>query len=95
MGRREIPWTEPEPEHVLPDIWVWTDGGPWAKHNMPCAVCGEHWAVLHLGTGAFAPCWDCQEAGWVLIPPPVRWWDRLLRGRPAVPPHGFIAGVAE
>jgi hypothetical protein len=41
-----------------------TDGGPWAIHNMPCAVCGIKVAVLNLGAGHFEPCWECQRVGW-------------------------------
>lgn len=45
---------------------IQTDGGPWAEHDMPCAVCRERHAVLILGTGRFAPCWTCQGNGWQL-----------------------------
>ena len=41
-----------------------TDGGPWADHNMPCAVCRALPAVLALNSGRFEPCWTCQRAGW-------------------------------
>jgi len=53
-----------------------TDGGPWASHNMPCAVCHGNPAVLDVGSGTFAPCWFCQRQGWVLVN--VR-WARLRR----------------
>jgi hypothetical protein len=43
-----------------------TDGGPWAKHNMPCAVCSIKPAVYNLNTGVFEPCWQCQRLGWKL-----------------------------
>lgn len=40
---------------------VITDGGPWASHNMPCAVCRKESAVLDLNTGIFHPCFTCQQ----------------------------------
>lgn len=49
---------------ALAEIVVDTDGGPWADHNMPCAVCRQRAAVLNLNTGRFQPCWGCQEDGW-------------------------------
>jgi len=42
-----------------------TDGGPWANHNMPCAVCGKAHAVLDLSTAIFHPCRFCAKE-WVL-----------------------------
>ena len=50
----------------LAKIIVVTDGGPWAKHNMPCAVCGKEKAVLDLSGYYFQPCWACQKLGWEL-----------------------------
>lgn len=43
-----------------------TDGGPWAMHDMACAVCHDRKAVLDIGTGIFQPCWSCQSSGWTL-----------------------------
>ena len=52
--------------------------GMHAEHDMPCAVCIVGHAVLHLGSGIFDPCWDCQRDGWRLVNPPPSWWRRLL-----------------
>lgn len=41
-----------------------TDGGPWAMHDMACAVCHVNYAILNLNTGVFGPCWKCQDDGW-------------------------------
>ena len=40
--------------------------GPAATHDMACAVCHNKHAVYCLNTGTFSPCWECQEAGWIL-----------------------------
>lgn len=50
------------PEMLQPEIV--TDGGPWAMHNMPCAVCVERKAILNLSIGVFEPCGECQSLGW-------------------------------
>ena len=54
---------------------VFTDGGPWAEHNMPCCIHRDKPAVLNLNTGIFEPSHKAQEEGWMLIKPPawVRW----------------------
>jgi len=45
-----------------------TDGGPWANHNMPCAVYDQkEKAVLNLNSGVFQPSWKAQQNGWHLI----------------------------
>lgn len=54
----------------LADIQVVTDGGPWAKHNMPCAKCGKNKAVIQLWDSTFQPCWECQREGWKLVKVP-------------------------
>lgn len=46
--------------------YVWTDGGPWAEHDMPCAVCWKKPAVIDVGTAIFHPCWEYQRVGWRL-----------------------------
>jgi hypothetical protein len=51
-----------------------TDGGPWADHNMPCAVCHVNHAVLNLDGYAFEPCWTCQIKGWKLTLDVKKWW---------------------
>lgn len=57
---------------------IYTDGGPCAEHNMPCAVyCNEH-AVLELETAIFLPSWKAQAEGWMLIKVP-GWLQKLLR----------------
>jgi len=48
---------------------ILADGGPWAIHDMACAVCRTEKAVIDVGTGIFHPCWNCQEDGWHLIGP--------------------------
>jgi hypothetical protein len=58
-----------------------TDGGPWATHDMACAVCHERKAILELGEGTFHPCHVCQAHGWDLIERPSkfnRWLGRFL-----------------
>jgi len=58
---------------------VVTDGGPWAQHNMPCAVCRSSLAVLNLDSGVFEPCGNCQQDRWRLVivrPGRVRGWLR-------------------
>lgn len=47
-------------------VEIVTDGGPWAEHNMPCAVCYKQYAVIQLNTWRFHPCWDCQKQGFNL-----------------------------
>ncbi|CUX07639.1 hypothetical protein CFBP6626_07520 [Agrobacterium tumefaciens] len=45
-----------------------TDGGPWVRHNMPCAI---YWdlkpAVFDLNNNTFQPSWSAQEEGWMLV----------------------------
>jgi hypothetical protein len=61
---------------------VASDGGPWAEHDMACAVCRKRNAVLILETGYFQPCWGCQTAGFYLVRPPVGWRWLACRWRP-------------
>lgn len=49
--------------------------GPFAIHNMPCAVCSERPAVYVLCNGTYEPCWGCQGRGWILRKR--RWWERF------------------
>lgn len=58
------------------DPVVYTDGGPWAEHDMACAVCQDYKAVLDIGTARFHPCWVCQRKGWQLTNRRRRWWRR-------------------
>jgi hypothetical protein len=53
---------------------IFTDGGPWAKHDHACSICHEKKSVLVLNTGHFQPCWDCQKTGFrtVKIPKLIR-----------------------
>lgn len=58
----------------MPDLHppvVITDGGPWASHDMACAVCRVNKAVIIVETGIFQPCWVCQEMGWLLKQSPL------------------------
>lgn len=55
-----------------------TDGGPWAQHNMPCAVYQQQKAVYSLGTGIFLPSWEAQKDGFMLIRPP-KWMRKFLK----------------
>lgn len=48
------------------DVTLASDGGPWAVHNMPCPVCVDNKAIVHLGPGGFGPCGKCQQQGWEL-----------------------------
>lgn len=51
-----------------------TDGGPWATHDMACAVCHENKAVIDVATAIFSPCWSCQREGWEIRKR--KWWQR-------------------
>lgn len=62
------------------EVTVVSDGGPWAVHDMPCAVCGEHKAILDLNQGVFQPCAACRHAGWQLVRTPARRWPFGRRG---------------
>jgi len=55
---------------------IQTDGGPWVKHNMPCAVNLSEHAVYDLSLGVFLPSWNAQRDGWMLVKPPkwLRWF---------------------
>lgn len=45
-----------------------TDGGPWLKHNMPCAVSWDNKkAVFDMNNNTFQPSWDAQKDGWMLV----------------------------
>lgn len=51
--------------------------GIWADHDMACAVCHVHPAVVDCQKLTFAPCWECQQQGWELRK---RWlwpWQRV------------------
>lgn len=52
-----------------------TDGGPWAEHNVPCAVCGDNAAVFDLNKGVFMPCDTCKLNGWSLALVKKHWWQ--------------------
>lgn len=84
--RGEFEFSGPMTEIPMAEIVVRTDGGPWAVHNQPCAVCGQRTAVLDLSQGVMMPCWPCQELGWDLTRSRPRWWQKRHRSR---------AGVAE
>ena len=59
---------------------IQTDGGPWAEHDMPCAVHHENQsAVLDIGTGIFHPSWLAHKDGWRLIEVRSRWQWFCLR----------------
>lgn len=72
--------TEVESPPRMVEAQVFTDGGPWAMHNMPCAVCHTNKAVLHLNEGVFEPCWDCQRKGWKIEKQEKSWWHRFFLG---------------
>lgn len=63
-----------EPTPGILTVTVVTDGGPWAKHNMPCPVCAINVAIMNLNEGIFEPCWMCTRDGWQLRKK--RWWNR-------------------
>ena len=56
---------------------VFTDGGPWAEHDVACSICGERKAILVLNTGRYRPCRPCQREGWTTIKLP-RWFRWLF-----------------
>jgi len=59
---------------------VTTDGGPWATHNMPCAVMDQtERAVLDMNTNVFQPSWKAQSEGWRLVRVRNRFQRFLLR----------------
>lgn len=58
-----------------------TDGGPWAEHDMACAVCHTSKAVIDVGTGVFQPCWECQNTGYRLVYKK-RWWTKISNNHP-------------
>lgn len=53
-----------------------TDGGPWAEHNVACAVCGDKIACLDLNRGIFLPCDACRKKGWNLQKKRKRFWRK-------------------
>lgn len=66
----------------MPDLHepvIVTDGGPWAEHDMACAVCHQRKAVLELHSGNFQPCWSCQSQGWMITRRRRRWWTDWFR----------------
>lgn len=56
-----------------------TDGGPWATHDMPCAVRRDVPAVLDLNSSVFHPSWEAQADGWLLIRLRQSWLRSLLK----------------
>lgn len=54
---------------------IFTDGGPWAMHNMPCPIHCDKKAVLDVGSGIFYPSHQAVMEGWVLakVPPWLKW----------------------
>lgn len=74
-GEQEL--SGPMTEIPMAEIVVRSDGGPWAVHNQPCAVCGERTAILDLNQGVMLPCGVCAARGWQLSRPKQRiWWRR-------------------
>jgi hypothetical protein len=55
---------------------VETDGGPWAEHDMACAVCWENKAMLNLHNGVFFPCDSCRAKGWGIGRIRGKWFQR-------------------
>jgi len=55
-------------------------GSPMAEHNMPCANCVCHPAVIQMTSDkllpTFQPCWKCQKEGWVTVR--ATGWRRFL-----------------
>lgn len=85
-----------------PTLPMWTptirtDGGPWAEHNMPCAVCCLKKATLDLNTGIFQPCSPCQRRGlYVMVRPRlrVRQWRAPRWRRPRLDDLPWHSGSA-
>lgn len=48
----------------MADVEIFTDGGPWLKHNMPCPVCHNRPGVYDMNTGIIGPCWECHGKGY-------------------------------
>jgi hypothetical protein len=76
-------------DQPLAEIVVRSDGGPWAVHNQPCAVCGERVAILDLNQGIMLPCARCVALGWETRRAGMGWlrfwWEQLagvVRGQP-------------
>lgn len=57
-------------------VTVSTDGGPWAEHTMPCAVCHRNRAIMQLDGWHFHPCDNCKSNGWRLMK--LSWLQRVL-----------------
>jgi hypothetical protein len=66
-GNKKLKECSQMQQNKLAEINVVTDGGPWALHNMPCAVCGVNHAVIELWNGHYQPCWKCQNIGYRLL----------------------------
>lgn len=88
-GHGEQQFSGPMTEIPLAEIVVRSDGGPWAVHNQPCAVCGARAAILDLSQGVMLPCGQCVALGWetrrVGIGVLRFWWEQLagvVRGQP-------------
>ena len=62
-----------EPREIKIDIQ-----GPFARHDLPCAVhySAQESAVLDLGSGVFHPSWAAQEQGWHIIKADT-WYKKL------------------
>lgn len=59
---------------------ITTDGGPWAKHDMPCCVLQEIApAVLNIDENVFEPSWQAQEQGWQLVRVKSKWQKFVLK----------------
>lgn len=76
-GYRVLKWPAHRPP--LADQIIVTDGGPWASHNVVCAVCGERGAILDLNNGVFMPCDICKHNGWSLTQRNPNWIMRLFK----------------
>lgn len=50
--------------------------GPFAIHDMRCAVLPHESAVYHLNDGVFYPSWQAQAYGWRLVQART-WFQRL------------------
>lgn len=68
-------WRHQNPDPAMQIIV--TDGGPWASHNVVCAVCGDRKAILDLSIGVFLPCDTCRSEGWILKKR--KWYRRRAR----------------
>ncbi|MDH3729561.1 MAG: hypothetical protein OES13_00345 [Acidimicrobiia bacterium] len=73
--------TDESVRHAISEIIIEDHpSGLCCEHTMPCAICLDEKAVHNMNTRIFAPCWSCQDHGWMTIRVPA-WVARLFGGQ--------------